>query len=130
MSAVVASSVRGDRETVAPAIRLKTDYPEDFIQAMRGDMDNIPRRLNLKKENIGRDLARLVLTLIELLRQLLEKQALRRMEGGGLSEGELNELGLALMRLEEEMDGLKRHFGFKDEDLNIDLGPIGKLLKE
>jgi len=113
-----------------PSIKLTTDYPEDFIQALRGSTNTIPRHLNLKKEGIGKDLARLVLTLIELLRQLLEKQALRRMEGGGLSEGELNELGLSLMRLEEEMDGLKRHFGFKDGDLNIDLGPIGKLLKE
>lgn len=113
-----------------PSIKLTTDYPEDFIQALRGNTNTIPRRLNLKKEGIGKDLARLVLTLIELLRQLLEKQALRRMEGGGLCEEELNELGLSLMRLEEEMDGLKRHFGFKDVDLNIDLGPIGKLLKE
>ncbi|MBI5125130.1 MAG: gas vesicle protein K [Planctomycetes bacterium] len=114
-----------------PAVRLTTDYPEDFIQALgRGTLQRAPRHLNLKKEDIGKDLAKLVLTLIELLRQLLEKQALRRMEGGGLSEGELNELGLSLMRLEEEMDGLKQHFGFKDGDLNIDLGPIGKLLKE
>ena len=113
-----------------PAIRLNTDCPEDFIHALRGNTDTIPRRLNLKKESVGKDLARLVLTLVELLRQLLEKQALRRMEGGGLSEGELNELGLTLMRLEEEMDGLKRHFGFKDGDLNIDLGPIGKLLRD
>ncbi|HHT9119654.1 MAG TPA: gas vesicle protein K [Candidatus Hypogeohydataceae bacterium YC41] len=113
-----------------PTVKLKTDCPEDFIRALKGSKDTAPRRINLKKENIGKDLARLVLTLIELLRQLLEKQALRRMEGGGLSEEELNELGMALMRLEEEMNGLKRHFGFKDEDLNIDLGPIGKLLKD
>lgn len=113
-----------------PAVRVMTDCPEDFIQAMRGSTNAIPRRLNLKKENMGKGLAKLVLTLIELLRQLLEKQAIRRMEGGGLSEGELNELGLTLMKLEEEMDGLKKHFGFKDGDLNIDLGPIGKLLKD
>lgn len=113
-----------------PSVRLTTDYPEDFIQALKGGTDTTPRRLNLQKENVGKDLARLVLTLIELLRQLLEKQALRRMEGCSLTEGELNELGMALMRLEEEMEGLKKHFGFKDGDLNIDLGPIGKLLKE
>ncbi|MEK7369155.1 MAG: gas vesicle protein K [Planctomycetota bacterium] len=110
--------------------RVDTDYPEDFIQTLRNRKTNSPTRLNLQKENVGRGLAQLVLTVIELLRQLLEKQAIRRMEGGGLDGEKLNELGLSLMRLEEEMDGLKKHFGFKDEDLNIDLGPIGKLLRE
>lgn len=108
---------------------VKTDSPEDFIQVLRNRKTNGSGRLNLQKENIGRGLAQLVLTVIELLRQLLEKQAIRRMEGGGLSGERLNELGLSLMRLEEEMEGLKKHFGFKDEDLNIDLGPIGKLLR-
>lgn len=110
--------------------RVETDYPEDFVQALRVPKTKGSGRVKLNKENAGKGLAQLVLTVIELLRQLLEKQAIKRMEGGGLDGEKLNELGLSLMRLEEEMEGLKRHFGFKDEDLNIDLGPIGKLLKE
>jgi len=73
-------------------------------------------------------LAKLVLTLIELIRRLLEKQAVRRMEGGGLAPEQVEELGLALMKLEEKMAELKRQFGLEDEDLNIDLGPVGRLI--
>lgn len=73
-------------------------------------------------------LVKLVLTLIELIRQLLERQAIRRMEGGGLSPQQIEELGLALMKLEEKMDDLKAQFGLTDEDLNLNLGPLGRLI--
>ncbi len=79
-------------------------------------------------QSVEQGLAKLVLTLIELIRRLLEKQAVRRMEGGGLSAEQVEELGLALMKLEEKMAELKEHFGLQDEELNIDLGPIGKLI--
>ena len=79
-------------------------------------------------EDVARGLAQLVLTLIELLRQLMERQAIRRVEAGGLSDDEVERLGRALIALEERMDELKRDFGIKDEELNIDLGPLGKLL--
>jgi hypothetical protein len=68
------------------------------------------------------------LTLIELIRKLLEKQAVRRMEGGGLTPEQVEELGLALMKLEAKMQDLKEQFGLEDDDLNLDLGPIGRLI--
>jgi hypothetical protein len=67
------------------------------------------------------------LTLIELLRKVLEHQAVRRMEGGSLTDEEVERLGLALLRLHERMGELKRTFGLSDDDLNIDLGPLGRL---
>lgn len=79
-------------------------------------------------EDVARGLAQLVLTLVELLRQLMERQAIRRVEAGGLDDEQIERLGQALMALEERMDELKEHFGFRDEDLNLDLGPLGNLL--
>ena len=79
-------------------------------------------------EDVARGLAQLVLTLIELLRQLMERQAIRRVEAGGLDDDQLERLGQALMALEQRMDELKDHFGLTDEDLNLDLGPLGNLL--
>jgi hypothetical protein len=73
-------------------------------------------------------LAKLVLTLVEFLRQILEHQAVRRMEGGTLSDEEIEKLGLTLMRLQERLGELKEAFGIADEDLNLDLGPLGKLI--
>jgi hypothetical protein len=69
-----------------------------------------------------------VLTLIELLRQLLERQAVRRMDGGSLSDEEIERMGVALMRLDEKMTELAAQFGLRRDELNIDLGPLGKLL--
>jgi hypothetical protein len=90
--------------------------------------DVFPRRINADGERIERGLAQLVLTLVELVRQLLERQALRRVEGGTLSDDEIERLGTALMQLEERMDELKDEFGLGNEDLNLDLGPLGRLL--
>jgi hypothetical protein len=87
-----------------------------------------PRRIETDAETVGRDLGRLVLTIIELLRQLMERQALRRVDAGDLPEETVERLGLGLMRLEEAMDELRDHFGLRPEDLNIDLGPLGDLL--
>jgi hypothetical protein len=88
----------------------------------------LPRRINADPEKVEQGLARLVLTLIELLRRLLEKQALRRIEGGSLTEEEIERLGLAFMKLEKKMEELKETFGLKDQDLNLDLGPLGDLM--
>lgn len=90
--------------------------------------DVFPQRINADGERVERGLAQLVLTLIDLVRQLLERQALRRVEGGTLSDDEVERLGTALMRLEERMEELKKEFGLSDEDLNLDLGPLGRLL--
>jgi hypothetical protein len=77
---------------------------------------------------VEQGLAKLVLTIIELLRQLMERQAMRRVENDSLTDEQLEELGLTLMRLDEKMLELKIIFGLENEDLNIDLGPLGKLL--
>ena len=87
-----------------------------------------PRRVHIDPERVERGMAQLVLTVIELLRQLMERQALRRVEHGTLTEAEEEQLGLALMRLAETMAELKTHFELTDEDLNIHLGPLGDLL--
>jgi hypothetical protein len=87
-----------------------------------------PERLELDPESVERDLGRLVLTIVELIRQLMERQAIRRVEAGDLSEETVERLGLGLMRLEETMTGLREQLGLRAEDLNIDLGPLGSLL--
>src|SRR3954451_9901754 len=86
------------------------------------------RRVNADRDELEKGLAQLVLTLIELLRQLLERQALRRIDGGSLSADEVERLGETFMLLEERMDELKETFGLEDEDLNLDLGPLGRLM--
>ncbi|MDP8911766.1 MAG: gas vesicle protein K [Actinomycetota bacterium] len=91
-------------------------------------MRPLPRRINADPEHVERGLAQLVLTLIEVIRQLLERQALRRVESGSLSEAEIERLGTALLKLEQRMGELKTVFGLQDEDLNLDLGPLGRLL--
>ncbi|MFI0369681.1 gas vesicle protein K [Actinomadura sp. 1N219] len=88
------------------------------------------RRLRSDPETVERDLVKLVLTLVELIRQLMERQALRRADGGDLTADQVEALGLALMRLDEAMTRLKDHFGLDDHDLNLDLGPLGPLLPE
>ena len=85
-------------------------------------------RTNIDPNNVEKGLAKLVLTLIELLRRLMEKQAIRRMEAGFLTASEVERMGVAFQRLEEKMEDLKRGFSLKDEDLNLDLGPLGELM--
>ncbi|AXI30207.1 gas vesicle protein K [Priestia megaterium] len=85
-------------------------------------------RIELSGENAEQGLAQLVLTVIELLRQLIEKHAIRRVDSGNLTDGQIEDLGVALMKLENKMEELKSVFNFTSEDLNIDLGPLGKVL--
>ena len=87
----------------------------------------LPSQLKLNPENVRNGLLKLVLTLVELIRELLQRQALRRIDGGSLTEDEIERLGLTFLRLSEEIERLKTEFGFSDEDLNIDLGPLGML---
>jgi len=87
----------------------------------------LPERIEADAEHGEAGLARLALTLIELLRKVLEHQAVRRMDGGTLSAEEIERLGLALLRLNDRMTELKATFGLSDEDLEIDLGPLGRL---
>ncbi len=105
--------------------------PEDFeifAEAAEAPRAKLPRRINLEPEQVERGLTQLVLSLVELIRQIMEKQALRRIEGGSLSAEQVERLGTTLMRLERQMEELKNHFQI--EDLNIDLGPLGGLLDE
>ena len=90
----------------------------------------LPQRLETDPESVERDLFKLVLTVIELIRQLMEKQALRRVDEGDLTDEQVEGLGLGLMHLEQAMDELKDRYGLTTADLNIDLGPLGSLLSE
>lgn len=118
---------------------MSTHEPIDKVLSGSGDLDRIageldhvqnafPRRVNADPEKVERGLAQLVLTLVELLRQLMERQALRRMEGGTLTDEQLDQLGETFMKLNQRMDELKAEFGLEDRDLNLDLGPLGNLL--
>lgn len=89
---------------------------------------SLPRRLETDSESVQRDLMRLVLTIIELVRQLMERQAIRRVDEGDLTDDQVEELGVGLMRLEEAMTELREQFDLSVEDLNLDLGPLGTLL--
>jgi hypothetical protein len=90
----------------------------------------LPQRLETDPESVQRDLMRLVLTIIELIRQLMEKQALRRVDAGDLTDAQVEDLGTGLMHLENAMRELRERFGLTQSDLNIDLGPLGTLLAE
>jgi hypothetical protein len=88
----------------------------------------LPQRIDADPASIERDLVALVLTVVELLRQLMERQALRRVDEGDLSDEQVEGLGLGLMHLEEAVTELRERYGLTTDDLNIDLGPLGTLL--
>ena len=113
--------------------------PVDKLLAASGDLGRIagelehvqqafPRRVNADPERVEKGLAQLVLTLVELLRQLMERQALRRMENGTLTDEQIDRLGETFMKLEARMQELQAHFELEDRDLNLKLGPLGDLL--
>ncbi len=85
-------------------------------------------RIAFQPEDVKQGLGKLVLTVVELLRELLERQAIRRMDAGVLTDNEIERLGSTFLQLSEQMEVLKVAFGLEGEDLNIDLGPLGKLL--
>ena len=85
-------------------------------------------RLNLDANGAKNGLGQLVLTLVKLLHELLERQAIRRIDAGGLDAGQIERLGLTLMRQSEEIERLRKEFGLEERDLNLDLGPLGTLL--
>lgn len=108
--------------------RISADDLELFAAELRQIAPALPERIDAQPDDIEAGLAKLVLTLLEFLRQVLEHQAVRRMEGGGLSDEQIENLGLALMRLQERLGEIKTAFGLEGEELNIDLGPLGRLL--
>ena len=102
------------------------------IESMRAEVERLartaPPRWNADPEDVRRSVAKLVLTLVEFIRQLLERQAIRRMDAGTLTSEQTEAVGLALMRLEETVRDIGSQFGLAPEDLNLDLGPVGKLM--
>jgi hypothetical protein len=105
--------------------------PDEELAAIELELNelsrSLPERINAQPDSAAQDLGRLVLTLVEVLRKVLEHQAVRRMDSGTLSPEEIERLGLSLLRLSERMNELKAAFGLRDEDLDIDLGPLGRL---
>jgi len=97
-------------------------------QSIQRSQNTHPKRINIDPEKIENGLAKLLLTLVELIKKLLEKQAIRRIEGGSLSDEEVERIGEALMKLEDKVQELKELFGLKDEDLNLISGQLSDLI--
>lgn len=104
-----------------PSVVISIKEPEEVKDAN-------PDRINIDPKNVEKGLAKLVLTIVELLRQLMEKQAMRRVEAGSLTDEEIERVGETLMKLENKTKELKEIFGLKDEELNLNLGPLGDLM--
>jgi hypothetical protein len=120
------------------AARVLQSAKSDRLLAGKGDLELfgreldqldqvLRRRVNADPERLEQGLARLVLTLIDLLRELMERQAIRRIEGGTLSADEIERLGETFMLLQDRMEELKHEFGLEDDDLSLSLGPLGDL---
>ena len=130
-----AKSARPARVTArrAPRVAKLASVEVEELDSMRGELERLarsaaPPRWNADPEDVRRSVAKLVLTLVEFIRQLLERQAIRRMDAGTLTPDQTEALGLALMRLEETVRDIATQFGIAPEDLNLDLGPVGKLM--
>jgi len=119
-------------ELAAHTVKLLTQSSEEdldaFVHEVDRAADSLPRKINCDPEKVERGLAKLVLTLVELIRRLLERQALKRMEAGSLTDAEIERLGDTFMKLEQRMAELKVAFGLENEELNLNLGPLGDLM--
>jgi len=111
--------MRAARDTSA-----ESPATDDFAEAARVDAP----RVNLSRDDAKNGLGQLVLTVVKLLHELLERQAIRRMKSGSLTEKQIEQLGITLMNQAMEIERLRIEFGLEEEDLNLDLGPLGKLL--
>jgi hypothetical protein len=101
---------------------------DPFARSVPRIDDALSRRVNADPESLERGLAQLVLTIVELLRQLMERQALRRIDAGGLRDDQVERMGTTFMELDKRMTQLREQFGLDEDDLNLDLGPLGRLL--
>jgi hypothetical protein len=135
---------RATKKTAArkPAVRAKPPRAprrKDVLEVSKAELESLrrevarasgggPARWNADPDDVQRSVARLVLALVEFLRKLMERQAIRRMEAGTLGPEEIESMGLALMRLEETVRDMAGRFGLDPEELNLDLGPLGKLM--
>ena len=116
-----------------PAARSIATVEVQELESIRAEVERLakrtaPPRWNADPEDVRRSVAKLVLTLVEFIRQLLERQAIRRMDAGTLTADETEAVGLALMQLEATVRDLGAQFGLSAADLNLDLGPVGRLM--
>ena len=109
-------------------ILFRAGSADEIIEELEKIKPGIQGRINATPDNVDSGLAKLVLTLIELIRKLMEKQAMRRIEGGSLTDDQIENLGETLMKLENKMEELTKIFNLTDKDLNLNLGPLGDLL--
>jgi hypothetical protein len=109
-------------------ILFRAGSADEIIEELEKIKPGIQGRIIATPDNVDSGLAKLVLTLIELIRKLMEKQAMRRIEGGSLTDDQIENLGETLMKLENKMEELKKIFNLTDKDLNLNLGPLGDLL--
>ena len=121
------------RKRKTPAKPRTSSIEVQEMESLRTEIERLrtaggPPRWNANPDEVRRSVLKLVLTLVEFVRQLLERQAIRRMEGGTLTDNEIEAVGLALMRLEETIRDLGAQFGIAPEDLKLDLGPVGRLV--
>lgn len=119
MSVIERAEVKG--------LRSESSSHPDLAAGDRNPLLSPPTRISLDPENVERGLAKLVLALLELIRRLLERQAVRRLEAGSLTEDQLEKLGQTFSRLEQKLIELRELFGLSEEDLQISLGPLGRL---
>jgi hypothetical protein len=134
---VVETRRSGRRRSTPPEVRpgpasRVAGIDVEEMESLRAELDRLskapPPRWNADPEDVRRSVGKLVLTLVEFIRQLLERQAIRRMEAGTLTPDETEAVGLALMRLEETVRFVGAQFGLAPDELNLDLGPVGKLM--
>ncbi len=113
----------------AKILQAAKPFPQSAAEQPSSEEESSERtRFNVDEEGLKNGLAQLVLALVKLLHELLERQAIRRMDAGSLTEEEIERIGVALMKQSEEIDQLRELFHLEEEDLNLDLGPLGKLL--
>ena len=120
---------RGDSVVASAGPLTVTEVAE--LDVLREEIERIgaaPLRWNANEDDVQRSVAQLVLTLVEFIRRLLERQAIRRMEAGTLTEEQTEDVGRALMKLEETLHDMAARFGINPDELNLDLGPAGKLM--
>ena len=120
------------RRRTGPRDRSVGSVEVQELESLRAEIERLgkagPPRWNADPEDVRRSVGKLVLTLVEFIRQLLERQAIRRMDAGTLTPEQTEAVGTALMRLEETVRDLAARFGLDPDDLNLDLGPVGRLM--
>jgi len=110
--------------------RVHSRAMEDFARALQSHTGGPDKKVDVDPDNARNGLARLVLALIKLLHELLERQAIRRIDSGSLSKEQIERLGLTLKHQAEQLDHLREEFGFSERDLNLDLGPLGRMFRD